>query len=220
VVSVPPPDLPVITNPPPARGQDDIPPWVDVPEAEMAAAPADLPPEPAMEPMLPAACLASQHGAEGSDQAPESAAEPRAPGASEFARDQWAGMVRDLIQAERIRALVRELAWNAECLSWDAPPDSSLLCCVLRVEREMLRAPQHIEKLRAALSEHLSLTVELRVEGGPAQDTPSQRYLAEKQKRQEEAEKIIHEDPLVRAMLEQYSTARIVPGSIQPKNRS
>ena len=42
------------------------------------------------------------------------------------------------------------------------------------------------------------------------------REAAKRARRQEAAEKIIHDDPLVRALMQQYSTARIVPGSVKP----
>jgi DNA polymerase-3 subunit gamma/tau len=48
------------------------------------------------------------------------------------------------------------------------------------------------------------------------QDTPAKRIAAERQRRQQEAEKIIRNDPLVQEMLAQFKTARIVPGSIKP----
>ena len=34
--------------------------------------------------------------------------------------------------------------------------------------------------------------------------------------KQAQAEQIIHDDPLVQALMAQYKTARIVPGSIKP----
>jgi DNA polymerase-3 subunit gamma/tau len=48
------------------------------------------------------------------------------------------------------------------------------------------------------------------------QDTPARRTTAERQRRQREAEQIVHNDPLVQEMLAQFKTARIVPGSIKP----
>ena len=58
--------------------------------------------------------------------------------------------------------------------------------------------------------------VQLAVEAGAATDTPAERDAAERARRQAEAEQIIHDDPVVRSLLEQYQTARIVPGSIKP----
>jgi len=58
--------------------------------------------------------------------------------------------------------------------------------------------------------------VRLDVEGGVAEDSPALRAAAERERRQLEAEQIIHNDPLVQALMAQYKTARIVPGSIKP----
>jgi DNA polymerase-3 subunit gamma/tau len=152
--------------------------------------------------------------AEGSGDA---AVDPAVPPAERWA-DHWSGLVRDLIRAERISALPRELAWNAQCIDWEYEPGASTMHCVLRVEREMLRAPQHCEKLRGALAEHLGLNVDLRVEPGAVQHTPAIRFLEEKKRRQREAERVIQEDPLVRSLLEQFTSARIVPGSVHPRS--
>jgi DNA polymerase-3 subunit gamma/tau len=40
--------------------------------------------------------------------------------------------------------------------------------------------------------------------------------VAERERRQRVAEQTIHNDPLVQALMSQYKTARIVPGSIKP----
>ena len=42
------------------------------------------------------------------------------------------------------------------------------------------------------------------------------RDAAERDRRQAEAERVIHDDPLVQALMAQYKTARIVPGSVKP----
>ena len=80
----------------------------------------------------------------------------------------------------------------------------------------MLRAPAHVERLQLALAESLQRPVRLETEAGPATDTPALRAAAERERRQRDAEAAIADDPLVRSLLSQYKTARIVPGSIQP----
>jgi len=80
----------------------------------------------------------------------------------------------------------------------------------------MLRAPVHAEKLQAALTDTLNRAVRVEVEAGVAEDSPSKRDAAERARRQAEAEQIIHDDPLVQALMAQYKTARIVPGSVKP----
>jgi DNA polymerase-3 subunit gamma/tau len=86
----------------------------------------------------------------------------------------------------------------------------------LRVERETLRSAANTEKLQAALAQALGRPVQLQLEAGVAEDSPARRDAAERARRQAEAEQIIHDDPLVQALMAQYKTARIVPGSVKP----
>ena len=86
----------------------------------------------------------------------------------------------------------------------------------LRVERETLRSAANVDKLQAALAQTLGKPVQLQVEAGVAEDSPARRDAAERARRQAEAEQIIHDDPLVQALMAQYKTARIVPGSVKP----
>jgi DNA polymerase-3 subunit gamma/tau len=128
--------------------------------------------------------------------------------------ERWAQVVKQMVDAGSIAALSRELAVQSQCLAIDeaARPQRWRL----RVEREMLRAPAHIEKLQAALAALLGQVVNIDVELGAALDSPARRDAAERARRQAEAEQIIHNDPLVKALLAQYTTARIVPGSVKP----
>jgi DNA polymerase III subunit gamma/tau len=128
--------------------------------------------------------------------------------------ERWALLVRQMIDANSIGALVRELAMQAQCLAFD---DSAAgVDCRLRVEREMLRAPAHADKLQAALAQTLGREVRLVLEPGVAEDSTAKREAAERARRQAQAEQIIHDDPLVQALMAQYKTARIVPGSVKP----
>ena len=128
--------------------------------------------------------------------------------------DLWAGLVARLEQGQRVAALARELALQSELVEQqDGPPP----LWRLRVERESLRAAPLRDKLTAALAEELGLpTLRLELEAGSMQDTPARRIVAERQRRQHEAEQIVHADPLVLQMLAEFKTARIVPGSIKP----
>jgi len=87
----------------------------------------------------------------------------------------------------------------------------------LRVERENLRTPALRERLQAAASEAEGRALCLEIEAGGALDTPAARDAAERERRQAEAERAIEQDPLVRALMAQYKTARIVPGSVKPQ---
>ena len=72
------------------------------------------------------------------------------------------------------------------------------------------------ERLQAARGEGDGRAVRLEVEAGAAVDTLAAREAAERDRRQAEAERAIQEDPLVKALMAQYKTARIVPGSVRP----
>ena len=127
--------------------------------------------------------------------------------------DRWADVVQRMGAAGSIVALVRELAMQAQCIGIDesaSPPRWRL-----RVERETLRAPAQCEKLQAALGEMLGREVRLETEAGVVGDTPARRESAERARRQAEAEQTIQNDPLVQALMTQYKTARIVPGSVK-----
>ena len=124
--------------------------------------------------------------------------------------DLWAGHVRRLIEQGSITAMARELALQAQCVGIDG------LAWQLRVERESLCAPAQRERLQAALRELLGKPLTLAVELGATDDTPARREAAERERRQHRAEQVIQDDPLVQALMQQYRTARIVPGSVKP----
>ena len=117
--------------------------------------------------------------------------------------------------ANAISALVRELAMQAELIAANASEEGGE-CWTLKVERETLRAPTLAEKLQAALLAQTGARIRLEVAAGVPTDSPARRDAEAAALRQREAETIIHNDPLVQAMLAQFSTARIVPGSIRP----
>ena len=128
--------------------------------------------------------------------------------------DRWCGLVTRLIEGGSIAALVRETAWQAQCVEFDSQASPQRVC--LRIEREMLRNPAHVDKLQSALSELIRAPLRLEVVPGAARDTPAERDAAERARRQADAEQAIHADPLVRSLMAQYTTARIVPGSVKP----
>ena len=141
-----------------------------------------------------------------------SVSEPDAP--TSASGDRWFDVVRAMVAAGSISALVRELAMQAQCLAIDESADSARWH--LRVEREPLRTPALVDKLQAAVAEQLRVPVRLEVSAGVADDSPNQREQAERERVQREAEDVIRNDPVVRSLLSQFSGARIVPGSIKP----
>ena len=127
--------------------------------------------------------------------------------------ERWAAVVAMLEARQLITALVRELAVQAELVEQH---DGAAPLWRLRVERDSLRTHALRDKLQAALAEALGIApLRLELEAGAVLDTPAKRTAAERQRRQREAEQIIHNDPLVQEMLAQFKTARIVPGSIK-----
>lgn len=127
--------------------------------------------------------------------------------------DRWAQLVQKLTESG-LAALVRELASQGGLRHIDeatAPPTWHLL-----VERETLRTPALADKLAAAASAALGLPVQFVLEPGAPEDSPARRDAAERQRLQAAAETQIRDDPVVRELLNQFKTARIVPGSIKP----
>ena len=127
--------------------------------------------------------------------------------------DRWADVVRRMIGQGSIGALVRELALQSQCIGIDDA--ATPMVWRLRVEREVLRAASQCDKLQAALADVLGRPVRVETEAGSAADSPALRDAAERARRLAEAEQTIENDPLVRALMSQYKTARIVPGSVK-----
>ena len=118
--------------------------------------------------------------------------------------------MRALLEQGAVTALARELALQSQCVGIDGN------AWQLRVERESLRAPAQHDRLQAALRTLLGAPVTLAIEVGATDDTPARREAAARERRQQEAEQVIRQDPLVQTLMQQYGTARIVPGSIKP----
>ncbi|HEX5683117.1 MAG TPA: DNA polymerase III subunit gamma/tau [Ideonella sp.] len=198
-----------------AKVSDEPPPWMDeAPFEDAAPARAAEPPVPA--PEKTPITLRPSPAATPAVPAPAPAAVPAVPRVQRTALgDRWAEIVAALAAANAIAALVRELAMQAELTAIEAAEGGGERWC-LRVERETLRAPTLAEKLQAAVVTHAGLNIKIEVSAGVPDDSPARRDAEAAALRQREAEAIIHNDPLVQAMLAQFSTARIVPGSIRP----
>ena len=125
--------------------------------------------------------------------------------------DTWSALVSQLLAADAVAALVRELALQSELRSQDGN------VWTLRVERQSLNQSAACEKLQLALQTLLQAepTIKLAVEVGPITDTPARRYTAAQLARQRHAEAVINGDPFVQDMIRNWG-AKIVPGSIKP----
>jgi len=109
---------------------------------------------------------------------------------------------------------VRALAMQSELVACDA--DGEAPAWRLRVGLETLRNPALAEKLAVILRELTGENLQLVVEMGDPQDTPLKRDAAEADRRQRAAIDEIQSDATVRALLAQFQTARILPGSVKP----
>ncbi len=222
-VSVPTPP-PAPTAAPAARvlraAEDEPPPWMDEPPPEdensvvtvatVAAVPRVAPaPAPVSAPATVAAPSASVAEVP-ADRSTLPLAVQRTP-----LGDRWYALVSGLASAGSIAALVRELALQAElCDIRRVGPNEVWR---LTVERDSLRTATNADKLLAALKMALGQdNLQLEAVAGVAQDSPARRDAEAAALRQFEAEQTIQGDPLVQAMLSQFRTARIVPGSIKP----
>ncbi|MCZ8174857.1 MAG: DNA polymerase III subunit gamma/tau [Burkholderiaceae bacterium] len=139
---------------------------------------------------------------------------PEAGPADPALADRWQATVQALVEAGTVAALVRELAWQAGLVAIDT--GSTPPAWRLAVAREPLRSAALADKLALALAAHLGEPVQVAVEAGQPTDTPALRDAAERARRQAAAEATIQSDPVVRELLQQFKTARIVPGSIRP----
>jgi DNA polymerase-3 subunit gamma/tau len=128
--------------------------------------------------------------------------------------ERWNDCVKALTEQGAVVAMVRELAQQAGLLRIDdrATPQRWQLL----VAREPLRNPALADKLSTALSVWLGQAVVLEVQPGQPTDTPALRDAAERQRRQAAAEALIQADAVVLELMQQFKTARIVPGSIKP----
>jgi DNA polymerase-3 subunit gamma/tau len=122
--------------------------------------------------------------------------------------DFWHALVQQLIRAEAIQAMVRELALQSQLVARDTDQ------WILRVERESLNQAGTRERLNTAL-QNAGHAVRLVVEVGRVTDCPARRNAAASAEKQLAAEKIIFDDPYVQTMMRDFG-AKIVPGSIKP----
>jgi DNA polymerase-3 subunit gamma/tau len=122
--------------------------------------------------------------------------------------DFWFDTVQQLVAAEAINAMVRELALQSQLVARDTDQ------WLLRVERESLNQAGTRDRLAAAL-QTAGHSVRLSIEIGRVTDSPSRRNQAAAAEKLLAAEQIIFDDPFVQSMMQDFG-AKIVPGSIKP----
>lgn len=122
--------------------------------------------------------------------------------------DYWHATVQQLIAADAVGGLVRELALQSQLLAVDGANWR------LRIERESLSQPMSRERLRVAL-ESITPNATLDIEIGSVADSPAKRNAAAANEKQRIAEEIILGDPLVQSLMRDFG-AKIVPGTLKP----
>jgi DNA polymerase III subunit gamma/tau len=132
--------------------------------------------------------------------------------------DRWAALVQQMAQRGLIAALLRELAMQSQWI--DEIPRDQAVRWRLRVERESLRSAALRDKLQAVVAAVHGAPIELELVDGVPTDTPALREAAARARAQLQAEQTMTTDPVVRELMTQFKTARIVPGSIKPVQRN
>ena len=122
--------------------------------------------------------------------------------------DFWNRLVREMVEAQAINALVRELALQSQLMARDDKQWS------LQVDKDSLNTPSNCERLQTALAQ-FGHDVQLSVATGPVLDSTAKRLTQENAERQARAEAIILQDPFVQSLMRDFD-AKIVPGSIKP----
>ena len=119
----------------------------------------------------------------------------------------WTQTVRQLVASEAVTALVRELALQSQLIARDTDQWH------LRIDSESLNQGAARERLQTALNA-AGFAVKLVVEIGKVTDSPAQRNAADLAEKQKAAEELIHSDPMVQAMVQNFG-AKIVPGTLK-----
>jgi DNA polymerase III subunit gamma/tau len=129
------------------------------------------------------------------------------PVAADKVHQAWVAAVQQMLDAESINALVRELAVQSQCVEQGAQH------LTLRVEQASLKSDAARDKLQIAFAA-LGRTEVLTIEQGPVTDSWAKRNQAKLAARQQAAEALILGDPMVQD-LQAHWGAKIVPGSIK-----
>ncbi len=129
------------------------------------------------------------------------------PVAADKVHQAWVAAVQQMLDADSINALVRELAVQSQCVEQGAQH------LTLRVEQASLKSDAARDKLQVAFAA-LGRSEVLTIEQGPVTDSWAKRNNAKIAARQQAAEALILNDPMVQDLQERWG-AKIVPGSIK-----
>ncbi|MBY0464419.1 MAG: DNA polymerase III subunit gamma/tau, partial [Burkholderiales bacterium] len=137
---------------------------------------------------------------------------PALAGRDPEADDAWHALVLDMVRAETITALVRELALQSQLVARDVSGERPHW--LLRIENATLNQSTVRDRLQAALAEH-GHNVVLGVEVGPVSDTPARRVAEANRQRMAQAEQAVLADPYVQHLMRDFG-GKIVPGTLKP----
>ena len=121
--------------------------------------------------------------------------------------DQWLSVVQEMVKAQLIQAMTRELAMQSQLM---AQADG---VWHLQIESESLNSASNRDRLQLAL-QSLGHAVNLQVLQGPVQDSPARRITALQQQRMAQAEADILNHPSVQRLMNEYD-AKIIPGTLR-----
>jgi DNA polymerase-3 subunit gamma/tau len=121
--------------------------------------------------------------------------------------EQWLSVVQDLVKAQLIQAMTRELAMQSQLM---AQADG---VWHLQIESATLNNASNRERLQLAL-QSLGHAVSVQVQQGPVQDSPAQRITSLQQQRMAQAQSDILNHPSVQHLIKEYD-AKIVPGTLR-----
>jgi DNA polymerase III subunit gamma/tau len=171
----------------------------------IASAVLSIAPAPAPVAVTTTAVSTNQHNA-GMAASSETRSQPIASGDNTLA-EAWFVVVEQLVTAQKIQAMTRELAMQSQCVQREATR------WVLQVERESLVSPANVERLQNALHE-AGHSVTLVTQIGDVTDSPAIRLAQKQQQRLSDVEEEILNDPVVQQLITEFD-AKIVPGSIK-----
>jgi DNA polymerase-3 subunit gamma/tau len=171
----------------------------------IASAVLSIAPAPAPVAVTTTAVSTNQHNA-GMAASSETRPQPIASSDNTLA-EAWFVVVEQLVTAQKIQAMTRELAMQSQCVQREATR------WVLQVERESLVSPANVERLQNALHE-AGHSVTLVTQIGDVTDSPAIRLAQKQQQRLSDVEEEILNDPVVQQLITEFD-AKIVPGSIK-----
>ena len=119
----------------------------------------------------------------------------------------WLSVVQDLVKAQLIQAMTRELAMQSQLM---AQADG---VWHLQIESATLNNASNRERLQLAL-QSLGHAVSVQVQQGPVQDSPAQRITSLQQQRMAQAQSDILNHPSMQHLIKEYD-AKIVPGTLR-----